>query len=414
MKTRHPNQRATRIAFALAGLVWASAGAVDAAGADASPARPLVSPAAVVLRDDDASQYWDLTSELESGHRIFARFQITNQGPGDNNATAIGHVIAPNGKKTKFRNGRLESGWTLSEDRLDLDVGKSHLDMHSPRYRLKVNKDDVRIRLKFAPNVLTRIPKKVTGKRYSVDLLALGAATTGSLRLEEGGEEIELRGATTLSHTIARRDEVDLALRRIELIHQTGPRPLYAVQFHDDDGDETSWAAWLGTGCDPAFDPRPFPDATASPAAAGTKPGANRIDRCIRRLESSAAVRLVPRIASLGRSKRDDEDAYWNPPRYRLESIPPDPRLSPPGAAPEPAQALQGEMTTVDKLLKYEALDDLPGPIRFVARLSTRPLRIWSLTRFEVTLPPSLDPEATSIQGQGVAVVSFLNPVTKP
>jgi hypothetical protein len=372
----------------------------------------------VKLGASDASQYWDLTVDLENDYRVFARFQITNQGPGENNATAIGHVVAPNGKATKFRNGRLESGWTLSKDRLDLDVGKSHFDMHLPRYSLRVNKSDVRIRLAFAPNALLRAPSRVTGKRYTVDLLALGAAAKGTLRLgSKSNPEMPVTGFAALTHTIAKKDETDLARRRIELVSQRGTHPLYVVQFLDDDQDKTSWAAWLEPRCDPAFDPKPFPDVKPASGETDTRKAESALRRCIRVIHSSLKIEVEGRRATKGRGKRGEKDPYWIPPRFRVTTSVPRMTSTPPAAPTGPVNALDGQVTTGARLLKYKALDDLPGPIRFLARLSTRPMRVWSVASFDVTLPPSLDSEPKSIQtiqSPGVAIVSFLNPVTRP
>ncbi len=409
----NPRWRACYAACGVALLVASTSLAGGPATADGSPARALPSPAASKLGSSDASQYWDLTVELENDYRVFARFHVTNQGPGNNNATAVGHVVAPDGKTTKFRNGRLESGWTLSKDRLDLDVGKSHFDMHLPRYSLRVNKSDVRIRLAFAPNALLSAPSRVTGKRYAVDLLALGAPAQGTLRVGSN-KEMQVRGFAALTHTVAKKDETDLALRRIELVSQRGTHPFYAVQFLDEDEDRTSWAVWLEPRCDPAFAPAPFPGGKTSSGEIDTQSTKNALDRCIRVVRSSSKIEVKGRRATKGRTKRGGKDPYWIPPQFSVATTVPRITSTPPTAPAGPGAALDGSVTTGTRLLKYEALDDLPGPIRFVARLSTRPRRVWSLASFDVTLPPSLDFEPISIQSPGVSIVSFLNPVTRP
>ena len=76
-----------------------------------------------------ASEYWDLAAHFVSGHRAYARFLITNEGPGERNGVAIGHVITPEGVAVEFRNGRLEDRWTLGERGRRLDIGSSLLDM---------------------------------------------------------------------------------------------------------------------------------------------------------------------------------------------------------------------------------------------------------------------------------------------
>ncbi|MFT5696204.1 MAG: hypothetical protein ACI9QQ_002184, partial [Myxococcota bacterium] len=57
---------------------------------------------------------------------------------------------------------------------------------------------------------------------------------------------------------------------------------------------------------------------------------------------------------------------------------------------------------------------DLPGPIRWLAGLSTKPKRVWSEALFEVTIRSSSDTKPIQFQGQGVATASYLNPVTRP
>ena len=42
--------------------------------------------AAVLPRGDEAVEYWDLVGDFDSGHRLYARFLITNVGPGDHTA----------------------------------------------------------------------------------------------------------------------------------------------------------------------------------------------------------------------------------------------------------------------------------------------------------------------------------------
>ena len=46
---------------------------------------------------ESASEYFDLLVRLDSGHRVFARFLVTNEGPGGGSAAAFGHVIRPDG-----------------------------------------------------------------------------------------------------------------------------------------------------------------------------------------------------------------------------------------------------------------------------------------------------------------------------
>lgn len=381
--------------------------------ADGPPPRDLATPEARKLSGNDDSEYWDLTAELEQGYWVMARFQITNEGPGDQNGTAVGHVISPDGEKTQFRNGRLKSGWTLSQDGLDLDIGRSHLDLHGPKYKLKVNKPDARVRLSFSPNALYRLPKSVTGKGYEVDLLALGATASGSVQLEGMPEPVLLSGRATLTHTVSKRSETDLNLRRTELFYQPGAQPgapassdpssqpagqpLYITTFLHPRGMRTQWLATLEPGCDPSLLAAPAGPPAGDPEGPAETATKAPESRCVREITTTNEFDLVAGDAKNRPSKRDSSDSYWIPPGFDIKG-----------------KGVEGRVQLEERILRHDPLDDLPGPIRFLAGLSTKPRRVWSTAEFEVRLPPSLNSKPILFQGQGVATVSFLNPVTRP
>jgi hypothetical protein len=57
---------------------------------------------------------------------------------------------------------------------------------------------------------------------------------------------------------------------------------------------------------------------------------------------------------------------------------------------------------------------ETPQPFRFIVSLSMRPHRVWADAEFEVTLRPGPTAHSLHHQGAGVAVVTFLNPVSLP
>ena len=69
----------TVLALALAALL----GAAPAAGERGDPASRLPDRS-------NASEYWDLYAHFETGERIFVRFLITNEGPGERAGVTIG------------------------------------------------------------------------------------------------------------------------------------------------------------------------------------------------------------------------------------------------------------------------------------------------------------------------------------
>jgi hypothetical protein len=388
-----------------AGALLAITAVAPLAFADGPPPRELASPAARRLDPGGASEYWDLTIELEQGYRVTARFLITNQGPGKQSGVAVGHIVSPGGEIAKFHNGKLQRRWTLSEDGRRLDIGKCHLDMSSPYYRLKVNRSYAGMNLSFAPNALYRLPKQLLGRKYRVDLLALGAPVRGTIKLANMTEPLAVEGWATLTHTISRDTETKLGLRRIELISQRGDHPLYIANFLNPAGKQSRWLGYLEPGCDPAMSSGNSAKSEPNHSSSVQKVSESTEAPCLRRLIEKTAFDLALGDAIQTPLKRGEKNPYWIPHVIDLKGL---------GTGGPGQQDGIGRVHLADRFLQHEPLADLPGPIRFLAGLSTKPLRVWSTAKFEVTIRPSLNSEPIQIQGQGVATVSFLNPVTRP
>ncbi|MDH5308130.1 MAG: hypothetical protein OEW02_13190, partial [Myxococcales bacterium] len=92
---------------------WLALAWLCAASASAGGLAESVDPSARLPGGSAASEYWDLVAHFSAGHRVYARFQITNEGPGERNGLAFGHVIFPDGSVTPFQNGRRRDRWTL-------------------------------------------------------------------------------------------------------------------------------------------------------------------------------------------------------------------------------------------------------------------------------------------------------------
>ena len=109
--TRARNGKRTSPPLAL----WASlaVAALALAAAAPDPAAKRVDPAARLASQGSASEYWDLVARLDSNHSVFARFMITNQGPGTRTALAVGHLVQPDGTVVPFHNGRRWGRWKI-------------------------------------------------------------------------------------------------------------------------------------------------------------------------------------------------------------------------------------------------------------------------------------------------------------
>ncbi len=336
-------------------------------------------PAARLPQGDSASEYWDIIAETDAGHRIVARFGITNFGPSRRNGVAVGHLIDPDGKTAKFRNGRMKRRWTLSSDRLKLDIGGSHLDLHAPRPRLEIDKSHLRFDVVFDLGSGAQVPAALTGEDYRIDLLALGAPA--DITIFEGGRDgrpSAHRGRATLIHSEARKAEAEIVTRRSEMLLQREDLAIYLLEWLTPLGEEKSWLAFE----------------TSKPIGA-LPVGLHTSDR--------TGIELSD--LTQDRDSDGSKNAYWIPRTIALES-----------------PQIRGSVQVGEAFLRHDPLTELPGPVRFLVGISMKPRRLWSDAGFAVTLRASSEPsplphqgkDARQIRGQGVAAISFLNPPTPP
>jgi hypothetical protein len=75
---------------------------------------------------------------------------------------------------------------------------------------------------------------------------------------------------------------------------------------------------------------------------------------------------------------------------------------------------IDGTVSVEQAFLQHDPLGDLPQPFRFLVALGMKPLRVWAGAPFEVTIRPGSDVPPLQVQGSGVAVANYLNPVNPP
>jgi len=192
--------------------------------ATAAASEDPVDAAARMSTADSASEYWDLTALFDTGHRVIGRVLITNEGPGNHSAVAVGHVVLPDGQAVKFRNGRRRARWNLDEKRSRIDIGSSLLDLQSPTRIFEYDNEKRGLKIRFT------IEADETIRRA-------GAAGPG------GYPPVALSGRAALTHTWMDESEARLALRRFDFVSlEEGA----AVLFYDlttSGGKRLSWLA---------------------------------------------------------------------------------------------------------------------------------------------------------------------------
>ncbi|MAG34230.1 MAG: hypothetical protein CL908_25405 [Deltaproteobacteria bacterium] len=345
----------------------------------------VLDPAARLLDGDGASEYWTLFIELDSGHRITQRFLLSNAGPGQHTAVAVGHLSEPRRAPYRYQNGRRRPRWTLSEDRLFFDIGASHLDLHRPTGELRITKDDIEIRLFFdfrESGLAARIPSDRLPKGYHIDVLSVGAATHGTLHAPWMDAPIEARGRTWLAHTWTNRDEAKAVSRRVEVYGYENGAAFFGLQVTNAERSER--AGHL-----------------ASPG------GGYFIDSGIN----------VPASWTEGEPAPSARPA----PDYPL-----------PRSFAFSGETRAGQITLGHEWLRFDPLAVIPQPFRWFIRRRTRPREVWAEARIRVTVlkapeTPSLpqagktesasnskretEDEAAQRSVAGVASITFMNPI---
>jgi hypothetical protein len=321
-------------------------------------------PAARLLSGEFASEHWEFTARFDSGHLLFAEFIITNIGFGDRNAAATGYVVDPDGKLHRFRNGRREGKWTLSPDRLRLQIGSSTLDFSRLPYRLQVGKRNIRIDLRFRPErgaIWTGNPAPVG---YTLELLDAAAPIEGSIWVQGMEQPLTVAGVVAVTHSWMNELGSSLVLRRTEFFSLQGDCPVYSVEVVAPDKTHTQWLVVRQAGA-------------------------------LLRESQGVAFSLD------GGTKKTSTRNYPIPQSLRFHSA-----------------EIDGQVQLGRLMLHYDPLGDLPQPFRFFVSLllNLRPQRVWALSPFEVEV--AFRPEeaalaqcSQSIRGTGVTAITFLNPM---
>jgi hypothetical protein len=325
----------------------------------AAPA-PRGHPASRLASTDTASEYWDLVALFDSNHKLFARFMITNEGPGEHTGIAYGHFVEPDGTTWFFSNGRREGRWHLGPRGLYLKVGSSVLDLTGRPYALRVHKKKkgVDIDLHFTPDGPALWDTQESGEAPPVDLLATSAPIEGSVWFRGMPAPVELSGRVGLTHTWMDRSESELALRRIDFFSLRGERVLYFRDFEAPDGSRSRWLTIARDG-ESLFQSNDF------------------------------------ELSYGGRSSAQKGPEYPLPATLRIRG-----------------QKVDGEIHLGAGLVHHDPMEDIPQPFRFLLSFKMRPHRVWTDSSFEVTLKFGSDP--VKIRGSGVAAVTFLNPIAPP
>jgi hypothetical protein len=344
----------------------------------------VLDPSARLLSGGDASESWTLYIDLQTGHRITQQFLLSNAGPGEHNAVAVGHLVEEGRPPYRYINGRRRARWKLSKDRLFFDIAASHLDLHRPTGELRITKDDIEIRLffDFAETDFARsVPSPSLPKNYHVEVLAIAAATSGTIHAPWMKEPLETRGHTWLIHTWTPRSEADLLDRRIEFYGHENGASFYGIQVRKGRKFQRAWLL--------------------------SSSNLNEV------IESS--INITADWVEKGAAKSHGQTLpYPVPRRFDFSRGP-----------------LSGQITLDREWLRFDPLSVLPQPFRWFIQRRSKPHQVWADARIGVSISqvpgtPSLpnrseakrdssakrgtEEETAQRSVTGVAFITFLNP----
>jgi len=325
---------------------------------------PIVATAVVrgdrsshISSGDSASEYWDVVAHFDSNYDLFARFLITNEGPGDRTAIATWQLIDPNGKRTEFRNGRRKERWKLGPNGDRIEIGSSVFDQSGAVHRLEYDstKRGIRVAFEYSPAGPVGWAGSATDV-YPFDLLELETPVTGSIWLEGMSEAISVRGTISVSHTWMEKSEADLALRRIDFTSTEGEPALYLSDRTSPSGERERWLAVARDG---------------------------------KLLYQTSDFEIS--LAHSGDPKSSD---YPTPQELRIGG-----------------SRIEGVIQIGPVLAEINPLEEIPQPFRFLLSFKLRPHRVWARSSFQVRLLAGQNEPEAVLKGSGVTTITYTNPL---
>jgi hypothetical protein len=311
-----------------------------------------------ISKGDTASEYWDIVARFDPDYSLFARFMITNEGPGEHTAIASWYLTDPAGELIAFRNGRRKKDWQLSPAGDRIRIGSSIFDQSGPVHLLEYDssKRSIRVYLRFSPSrpvAWTDVP--VSGN-YAIDLLDLGTPVTGTIQVRDMTEPVSVSGTISVTHTWMEKSESDIALRRIEFASAGEGSSIYLSDLTTPSGERHRWLV---------------------------------VER-----DGEVLYRTTDFQLDLGEREGPPGSKYPTPEALRIH-----------------APGLEGTIETGSALVEVDPMDNIPQPFRFLLSFKMRPHRVWKPASFEVTLKTDQSGPPIVLHGSGVATITFLNPL---
>ena len=326
-----------------------------AVAAESALAPPDATLAARSSTGATATEYWDVTTWLESGDRFFARFLVTNRGPGVGTAAAVGHLVLADGEILPFKWGRRSNAWTLGPEGRSLDIAKATLALDGPAVVVEIAnaKHGIDVRLEIARSG----PLVTTGALqdgYAVDV-AMPAPAWGHIRTR-GVDARSVVGTGAVTHTWMELPESDLIRRRLDLLTREGDVAMYLSDLTLADGTRRSTAV------------------------------VSRADR--------VWVRTDDLTLHFGSGTTIGGDSRY-PLTREWETA---------------SSTLAAHVAVVRELVRLDPLDIIPQPFRMLVALGGRPQLVWADAKADLRMAPEGRQSTVRAHGNGIVVAAFAQP----
>lgn len=176
------------------------------------------------------TEWWVLAARLDSGEQVFVELTLTDVGPGERNAAAIGNWIAQDGTLTPFSRAKLGGDWTPAPDGKRIDLGKFLFDRSKPQAQVRVAKASLRLTLDFPLAAAPLATKELAGGKWTQELWSAGTPVRVSFWKKGMAAPLVGTGRAALSRRLIEGPEAKLAQRRLE-VFTLGAAPLYALEL---------------------------------------------------------------------------------------------------------------------------------------------------------------------------------------
>ncbi len=105
------------------------------------------------LKGGGAWESWDYIFGFPAGYFLFARFQISNLGPGSHRGLAVGMIVSPDGRFTLIKNGRKKKQWSqeIDEEGVTIRIAKHTFRLSPAVHQLEMKNSRGRLFVQSRP-----------------------------------------------------------------------------------------------------------------------------------------------------------------------------------------------------------------------------------------------------------------------